>query len=40
MSSLLHHEPGICVKDRVGLGPDIGDSPLVGREERAEQIGN
>jgi hypothetical protein len=40
MSSLFHHEPGMCVKDRVGLRLYIGDSPLVGKEERAGQIGN
>ena len=29
----------MCVKDRVGLRPGIGNSPLFGREERAGQIG-
>ena len=35
MSSLFHHEPGMCVKDRVGLRPGIGSSPplLEGRKE-------
>jgi hypothetical protein len=40
MSSLFHHEPGMCVRDHVGLRSGIGDSSLVGREERAGQIGN
>ena len=40
MSSLFHHELGMFIKDRVGLRPSIDDSPLVGRKERAGQIGN
>jgi hypothetical protein len=34
MSSLFHHVLGMFVKDRVGLRPSIGDSPLVGGKEK------